>query len=522
MSTFVNIMPITINNMPNEVLKHIMVHVRQQGGYDAMRMALLASRHWNDVGSPVLYEHVVLNNKNINSFLTSVFDSHVDIWAVTKSLHNLTCYGHEHCERDASSTFNEAKQMFAEPLPSVEELKAKHKRRIRNRKRSWDCVHSLTLNVKPEGTGHTHFEKQRRQTGKLTPLDVQLMRLASMLPSQFRLLDTFSFFTEEVYIKDNNELARHGPGFLDTRVIHELVKSLPESCINLLLDTNGREIQFGPKSPRMCLLLRDMMPRLRHLSLRVSYVCESMMVKTKQRDGEIEYIHAPHLRSFSISFVPRNVPYWFDFMYARNVCRRTHFDVTTQLSNDHPLGSNSESGTIRFAGALQQAYSQGCFPNAKSIQIVSPMRINRDWSETVRDEMILVRDCVQDRTHALRFIPSQQKYVHNEDRAIIDRSGVFAMGNHELLKLFVEAGKWGKAEKFHARLPTDTPEVQFEESSLKTLSTKKELEYFTESLSRESHDKLKELHKNLKERETHPERVFEFEGAAFAFKDFMS
>jgi hypothetical protein len=48
------------------------------------------------------------------------------------------------------------------------------------------------------------------------------------------------------------------------------------------------------------------------------------------------------------------------------------------------------------------------------------------------------------------------------------------------------------------------------------------LEYFVESLSRESHDKLKELHKNLQERDTHPERVFEFEGAAFAFKDFMS
>jgi hypothetical protein len=53
--------------MPNEVLKHILVQVREQGGYDAIRMALLVSRLWNDEGSPVLYEHVVLNNANIPS-----------------------------------------------------------------------------------------------------------------------------------------------------------------------------------------------------------------------------------------------------------------------------------------------------------------------------------------------------------------------------------------------------------------------------------------------------------------------
>jgi hypothetical protein len=60
-------MPTTIHNMPNEVLKHILVQVREQGGYDAIRMALLVSRLWNDEGSPVLHEHVVLNNANIPS-----------------------------------------------------------------------------------------------------------------------------------------------------------------------------------------------------------------------------------------------------------------------------------------------------------------------------------------------------------------------------------------------------------------------------------------------------------------------
>jgi hypothetical protein len=269
-----------------------------------------------------------------------------------------------------------------------------------------------------------------------------------------------------------------------------------------------------------------MMPRMRHLSLRVSYVCESMIIKSKKKDEEIEYIEAPHLRSFSISFVPRDIPYWFDFMYARNVCRRTHFDATKQLPNDHPLGTNGESGTTRFAEALQKAYNQGCYPDAKSIQIVSPMRINRvarglEWSERESDEMILVRDCIKDNTYALHFIPSGPKYKHDPDSAIIDRFGVFAMGNRELLKIFVEDSRWAKTANYSARLSLDDPEAQFEKCSLKTLTTDKELKYFTESLAREEHEKLKDLHKDLTEGERHPARVFEFGGAGFAFKDFM-
>ncbi|CAD0097025.1 unnamed protein product [Aureobasidium vineae] len=518
-------MPTTIKNMPNEVLKHILVQVREQGGYDALRMALLVSHLWNDAGSPVLYEHVVLHNGNISSFLDSTFEQYVNIWALTDQLHKLTCYGHRHCEREASSTFQEAKEMYAKPLPSVEELKARRKKRIRNRERTWDNVHSLTLNIKPEGNGNADSEERNRlESGKLTPLDLQLMRLASMLPSQFRLLDTFSLFTEEVYIKGKNDLEREGPGFLDTRVVLELIRLLPKSCTSFILDTNAREIHFGAMSPRMCLLLREMMPRLHHLSLRVSYVCESMIIKSQEEDEEPEYVHAPHLRSLSISFMPRNVPYWFDLMYARNVCRKIHFDATTRLPNDHPLGSNDEWGTIRLARALQKAQTQGCFPHAKSIQVVSPMRIHhRNYPQLQResDEMMIIRDCIQDKTHALRFIPSERSFIHDEDRAIIDRYGVFAMGNHESLKLLSEAGKWAATANYKARLPVDTPEAQFEKCSLKTLSTEKELEYFIESLARETHEKLVELHKDLTEDERHPGRVFEFDGAAFPFKDFM-
>lgn len=519
-------MPTTIKDIPNEVLKHILVQVREQGGYDALRMALRVCHLWNDAVTPVLYEHVVLDNKNISSFLESFSEPHIDLWELIKPFHEFMCIGHRHCLREASSTFENAKEIFAKPLPSVDELRSRRgKRYIRNRERTWEKVHSLTLNMKPEGSANPHYEEINRQGGKLTPLDLQLVRLASLLPKHFPLLDTFSIFTEEVYHKDQYVVERDSPGFCDARVIIELVQSLPKSCTSIMLDTNARDIKFGRVSPRICLLLRETMPRLRHLSLRVSYICESMLMASEIEDEEEpEYINAPHLRSLSISFVPRNVPYWFDLMYARNVCRRVHLDPTEQLPNDHPLGSNDELGTIRLAKAFQQAYSQGCFPHAKSIQIVSPIRIHRrdswPWFDREFDEMMIVRDCIQDKTHALRFMPSKRSFIHDEDCAIIDRQNVFAMGNHEAIKLFAENGKWHATANYQARLPVETPEVQFEECSLKTL-TKKELKYFTESLARERHEKLTELYKDLTEGERHPGRVFEFDGAAFAFKDFM-
>ncbi|KAG9744178.1 hypothetical protein KCU73_g8217, partial [Aureobasidium melanogenum] len=64
-------MPTTIKDIPNEVLKHILVQVREQGGYGALKMALRVSHLWNDAGTPVLYEHVVLYNDNISRFLES-------------------------------------------------------------------------------------------------------------------------------------------------------------------------------------------------------------------------------------------------------------------------------------------------------------------------------------------------------------------------------------------------------------------------------------------------------------------
>ena len=147
-------------------------------------------------------------------------------------------------------------------------------------------------------------------------------------------------------------------------------------------------------------------------------------------------------------------------------------------------------------------------------------RRGKTWSERINDEMILIRDCINDKTHALRFVPSNHLYTYDQDRAIIDRTGVFAMGDQQLLKIFVEADKWEKTAKYNARLPADTSEVQFEQSSLNPLSPE-ELEYFTQSLARERHEKFQDLHGDLTEGERHPGRVFEFEGAAFAFKDFI-
>lgn len=516
---------ITMDKIPNEILKLILVQTREQHGFEMLTKCLLVSRLWNKTGTPVLYEHVVLHNGNIGSFLDSGFETGA-AWDLSSRWHKLWCLYHRTCGREASMSFEDAEATFhLRSLPPIEEqISQVGRTRVRDRKKTWGRVHSLTLNIKPEGTGNLRDEQMGRQRhGKLTPIDVQLMRFAGMLP-QFPLLKAFSFFVKEEHYAGKLETERHGPGFLDARVFQKLVERLPQTCTSLELDTNGREIQFGATSPRTCLLLRDMMPRLRHLSLRLAYVCEAML-QIPSKDEEPRYVHASKLRSLSVSFVPRHIPIYFDHMYNQSVCRESHAGrATTELPNQQiALGGPDEAGTENLPRAFQAARNQGCFPRAVTLQVVAPRHINRRgrlWSERETDDVIMVRDCVADATYALQILPTNFNYRYDEERALINRRGLLAMGNHEKLKLYAEEGAWQTTATYRARLPVGTPDVLFEKPSL-SVYTQEERDGLVNEGAGKSEHKWRALAEDLMEDDRHPGRVFKFDGSGFAFRDFM-
>lgn len=500
-----------IQDMPNEILEIIFLRLREHHGLGPLANALRSCHLLNQAGTPVLYEHVVLNNRNIQKFLDDEFVPR-ERWSLTSIWRSF-----QRSPEKSPYSFEDAMQMFI-----AESSRRPERESIRTE--TWHKVRSLTLRIKPEGSGNLRIaELTRALDDKLTPIDLQLMRLAGMLSAHFNRLHTFSLYVEEKHYAGKTEMERYGAGFLDARVVQQLVKALPESCINLELDTNGREIQFGPTSPRLCIIIRRMMPRLRHLSLRIKYVCEALGELTSASQ-HAKFIHAPHLRSLTISFVPRNIPQWFDLMYSRNVCAQSHSSQGDmfEISNDGYLASHHDQYSSRLAYNLLEAHKQGCFPRIRQLKVVAPREIFRRgmvWTERETDDMILVRDCLEDTTYAHQMLPSSSIFHSDETRAIIDQHGVLLVGNHEVVKLHIENSAWESTVAYRARLPVDTSDVRFERSALDGESTREAVELLKKD-PRQA-DEWYCIQRDLTERRNHPERIFEFAGASFRLVDFI-
>lgn len=91
--------------------------------------------------------------------------------------------------------------------------------------------------------------------------------------------------------------------------IAQLIKALPEACVNLELDTWGKDY-FEPGSGHICDTLRGMLPRLRHLRLRLSTLCPAILGNGFKPDevkslSGFEPLAAPSLQTLVVNCIPR-------------------------------------------------------------------------------------------------------------------------------------------------------------------------------------------------------------------------
>ncbi|MCJ1321955.1 hypothetical protein MMC15_007300 [Xylographa vitiligo] len=81
------------------------------------------------------------------------------------------------------------------------------------------------------------------------------------------ILTTFSFIVSE------NEL--HQGEYISRQVLARIIRSLPDTCSSLEIDTKGRDFDQNPRPGEihLCDAIRAMLPRLRHLRLQISKLC---------------------------------------------------------------------------------------------------------------------------------------------------------------------------------------------------------------------------------------------------------
>ncbi len=77
-----------------------------------------------------------------------------------------------------------------------------------------------------------------------------------------------------------------------------ILQSLPATCVNVEIDSSGYDLPH-PESDHLCDILRQIIPRLRHLSLRLRHLCPAILgsgcycgrgrMKSKGATGTLTY-----------------------------------------------------------------------------------------------------------------------------------------------------------------------------------------------------------------------------------------
>ncbi|KAJ9270597.1 hypothetical protein DTO212C5_3386 [Paecilomyces variotii] len=99
-------------------------------------------------------------------------------------------------------------------------------------------------------------------------------------PSDFsKDLEQAENYEEVVFHNQNglgNDMEMHVAfGWLSRPLLGVVIKALPETCINLEIDTGGCD-QDGPGSSHLCEILAGVIPRLHHLRLRLRRMCPAL------------------------------------------------------------------------------------------------------------------------------------------------------------------------------------------------------------------------------------------------------
>ena len=314
-------------DLPPELLTNIISKTRGYGGRGQLTSCLQVCHEWYAISSSILWSSVCLTNKTLNNFL------------------DVAQQYPEKCHRIRSLSL----------CLNIEGLSA------------LDAV-DLDDSLSRICGGGTNLRTIR--------LWRSLERLSEIIELDMKRLVSFSLVVEQ----DHCEYHATSRGWLSSRIVKELLISLPMSCIDLELDTNGQEDDllngFRPErhSAHLCGTLRKMLPRLRHLRLRLGSYCPSLI--GEKRQSTISWVKAPSLQSMAIDLhlgVPR---------FAR-ACERSHrmLPNTLEFESVLPVAGNEsiyqpadEEARQRSLGnaiakTVRLASHGGAFPQAKLVQV---------------------------------------------------------------------------------------------------------------------------------------------------------
>ncbi|KAI9789896.1 MAG: hypothetical protein M1816_005665 [Peltula sp. TS41687] len=249
-----------IAKLPDELLSMVLKQVRYNSSPSSFVACLLCCKRWQDISLHLLYRDIVLTNPKLEAFVTGFPRT----------------YGH----------FVRSLTITLDPETANEDLPGPE------------------LDSDADCEAQLHMMEHGNSKANL------LWRWLREVPAIIGSMTKMTSFSLTVS-NWNPPLDAWAPviGFWIPRpILFSIVERLPETCVSLEIDFKGYD-SFEPRSVHPCDALRAIIPRLRHLRLRLNSLCPAIFgtgftVGCPIRDGPgFKPIAAPLLKTLVLNYV---------------------------------------------------------------------------------------------------------------------------------------------------------------------------------------------------------------------------
>lgn len=296
-----------IDRLPNEIVSNILLHVKISSSTSFSVQCLLCCKGWRDATLPLLYSHMLLNTSNLPAFSKNFNITHGPL------ISSLT--------------------VTIDPVQPAEDLTAPYPNAFLEDK----------VYMKQHGS--------QQSKDLWSTLHLSADNIASMIN-----MTTFS-----LTVSTNP----HAIGFWIPRpLITKIVQILPITCVNLEIDSRGKD-HLKPGDAHLCDALRKILPRLRHLRLRLNTLCPAFLgngfdpSQSARTLPSFKPVAAPGLETLIVNCIPRTI-----FGSQAYICGTFQENPYTSYS------ANLPEAWVTIVDALCLAQRGSSFPNAECLQVL--------------------------------------------------------------------------------------------------------------------------------------------------------
>lgn len=326
-----------ISRLPPEIMTSILRRACYSHSKSDISSSLLVSRQWSQIVYPLAWESVVINTSTLTAFNKLMAQSpHLGqyIRSLTLQLHTI--------------------------WPTKQEI-----RDLKEGKLQWY-----------EGA-----------TPSTVALWRSLKKLAEYIASGMPNLVSFSLrINKYIPLDHDREILYNEPhgAYMRSHTLACLLRALPRCCVDLELDTRGRddeeyffhETTVMRTSEHLCVVLRELLPRLRHLHLRLGWCCPDLLISASK--GESYLLEAPNLLSLVLNL--NTQPH----SGGPDICQS--FQSREKIDAPFYRGRKLQAC---IEPVLINAIQDGAFPRAYQIQLMILLGSQgRDYSHFIQQDFI--------------------------------------------------------------------------------------------------------------------------------------